>query len=73
MKLSVNEAKLTGCELGNFAAIQLVLNSKFAFGPEKVSDEKRAPVPEINPATSCSAVKHFTKWASPALIILPVP
>ena len=60
------------CELGNFAAIQLVLNSKFVFGPENLSDEKRTPVPEINPATSCSAVKHSTKWATPALIILPI-
>ena len=58
------------CELRNFAAIQ---NSKFAFGPEKLSGEKRAPVLEIKTATSCSAVKDSTKWASPALIILPIP
>ena len=61
------------CELRNFAAIQLVLDSKFAFGPEKLSGEKRAPVLEIKTATSCSAVKDSIKWASPALIILPIP
>ena len=35
MKLSVNEAKLTGLWARNCAAIQQVLNLKFAFGPEK--------------------------------------
>ena len=49
------------CELRNFAAIQLVLDSKFAFGPEKLSGEKRAPVLEIKTATSCSAVKDSIK------------
>ena len=35
MKLSVNEAKLTGLWARNCATIQLVLILKFAFGPEK--------------------------------------
>ena len=35
MKLSVNEAKLTGLWARNRATIQLVLILKFAFGPEK--------------------------------------
>ena len=40
MKLSVNEGKLTGLWARNFATIQLVLISEFAFRPV----EKRAPV-----------------------------
>ena len=36
MKLSVNEVKLTLFWARNFATIQLVLISKFAFGPEKL-------------------------------------
>ena len=39
MKLSFNEAKLT--ELGTLQPIQLVLISKFAFGPEKLSGLSR--------------------------------
>ena len=35
MKLSVNEAKLTGLCARNCATIQQVLILKFAFGPEK--------------------------------------
>ena len=35
MKLSVNEAKLTGVWARNCATFQQVLISKFAFGPEK--------------------------------------
>ena len=36
MKLSVNEAKLTGLCARNCATIQQVLILKFAFGPEKL-------------------------------------
>ena len=36
MKVSVNEAKLTGLWARNCATIYLVLNSKFAFGLEKL-------------------------------------
>ena len=36
MKLSVNEAKLTGLGARNCATIQQVLISKFAFAPEKL-------------------------------------
>ena len=39
MKLSFDEAKLT--ELGTLQPIQLVLISKFAFGPEKLSGLSR--------------------------------
>ena len=35
MKLSINEAKLTGLWAGNCAAIQQVWILKFTFGPEK--------------------------------------
>ena len=35
MKLSVNEAKLTGLWAWNFATIQQVLILKFAFGPKR--------------------------------------
>ena len=41
MKLSVNEAKLTGLWARNFATIQLVLISKFAFEPEKLTGLSR--------------------------------
>ena len=41
MKLSFNEAKLTVFELGTLLPIQLVLISKFAFGPEKLSGLSR--------------------------------
>lgn len=38
MKLSVNEANLPVCDLGTFLLlIQLILISKFAFGPERLS------------------------------------
>ena len=36
MKLSVNEAKLTGLWARKFSTIQLVLISKFESGPEKL-------------------------------------
>ena len=36
MKLSVNEAKVTGFWATNCGTIQLVLISKFAFAPEKL-------------------------------------
>ena len=36
MKVSVNEAKLTGLWARNYATIQQVLILKFAFGPEKL-------------------------------------
>ena len=41
MKLSVNEAKLTGLWARNFTTIQLLLISKFAFGPEKLPGRSR--------------------------------
>ena len=41
MKLSVNKAKLTGLWARNCATIQLVLISKFTFGPEKFSGLSR--------------------------------
>ena len=44
IKLSVNEARLTGLWATDCATIQQVLLSKFAFGPEKFKGpfEKRA-------------------------------
>ena len=36
MKLLVNKGKLTGLWAGNYATIQQVLISKFAFVPEKL-------------------------------------
>ena len=41
MKLSLNEAKLTGLWAGNCGTIQQVLISKFAFGREKISGLSR--------------------------------
>ena len=38
MKLSVNEAKMTGFWATNCGTIQLVLISKFAFAPEKLPE-----------------------------------
>ena len=38
MKLSINEAKLTGLWARNCAAIKEVLILKFAFGPEKLPE-----------------------------------
>ena len=43
IKLSVNEAKLTGLWARNFATIQLVLISKLAFEPEKLSGLRNKP------------------------------
>ena len=41
MNLSLDEAKLSGLWARNFATIQLVLISKFAFGPEKSRNRPR--------------------------------
>ena len=41
MKLSLNEAKLTGFWAGNCGTIQQVLISKFVFEPEKISGRSR--------------------------------
>ena len=44
MKLSINEAKLTGLWARNCAAIKQVLILKFAFGPEKLPElSKKGP------------------------------
>ena len=44
MKLSINEAKLTGLWARNCAAIKEVLILKFAFGPEKLPElSKKGP------------------------------
>ena len=57
MKLSVDEAKLTGLWAKNFATIQLVLISKFAFRPEKLSGLSR------NGPLAC-----FTAWLRSCLV-----
>ena len=41
MKLSVNKPKSSGLWARNYATIQLVFISKFAFGPEKLPDLSR--------------------------------
>ena len=73
MKLSVNEAKLTGLWARNFTTIQLLLISKFAFGPEKLPGLSR------NGSLHCllwgSRVRTFqtidyTEWAHAQGIIL---
>ena len=54
MKLSVNEAKLTGLWARNFTTIQLLLISKFAFRPEKL------------PGLSRNGPLHCLLWGSRA-------
>ena len=45
MKLSVNEAKLSGLWARNCATIQQVLILKYAFGPEKLPGARFSKVP----------------------------
>ena len=52
MKLSVNEAKLTGLCARNCATIQQVLILKFAFGPEKSYRAFREMDPSKNVANT---------------------
>ena len=56
MKLSVNKPNSSGLLTRNCATIQLVLISKFAFGPEKLPDLSRN-VPQV-PETPIST--NFT-------------
>ena len=48
MELSVYEAKLTGLWARNYATIQQVLISKFAFVREKVTKSFEKGAPEVN-------------------------
>ena len=65
MKLSINEAKLTGLWARNCAAIKQVLILKFAFGPEKLPEiSKNGPLDrtretaEIEPSVYTVAAKY---------------
>ena len=65
MKLSINEAKLTGLWARNCAAIKQVSNLKFAFGPEKLPEiSKNGPLDrtretaEIEPSVYTVAAKY---------------
>ena len=64
MKLSVNKAKLTGLWARNCGTIQLVLISKFTFGPEKLSGLSRngpSAVPYRLSSPDCG-YDHFFIW-----------
>ena len=54
MKLSVDEAKLTGLWAKNFATIQLILISKYAFKPEKLT----GPWPALLPGSAHALFSH---------------
>ena len=60
MKLSINEAKLTGLWARNCAAIKQVLILKFAFGPEKLPElSKNRPLTvEFEPGVYTIAAKY---------------
>ena len=65
MKLSINEAKLTGLWARNCAAIKQVSNLKFAFRPEKLPEiSKNGPLDrtretaEIEPSVYTVAAKY---------------
>ena len=65
MKLSINEAKLSGLWARNCAAIKQVLILKFAFGPEKLPElSKNGPLDrtretaEIEPGVYTVAAKY---------------
>ena len=65
IRLSVNEAKLTGFWASNFATIQQVLTLKFAFGPEKVSGLSRnGPLFWV---LQTSSKKQYVWWAKKQL------
>ena len=71
MKLSINEAKLTGLWARNCAAIKQVLILKFAFGPEKLPElSKNGPLDwtretaEIEPGVYTIAAKYRSQRIS---------
>ena len=71
MKLSINEAKLTGLWARNCAAVKQVSNLKFAFGPEKLPElSKNGPLDrtretaEIEPGVYTIAAKYRSQRIS---------
>ena len=73
MKLSVNKAKLTGLWARNCGTIQLVLISKFTFGPEKLSGLSRngpSAVPYRLSSPDCG-YDHFFIWYFFIFVYIP--
>ena len=71
MKLSINEAKLTGLWARNCAAIKQVSNLKFAFGPEKLPElskdgplDRTRETAEIEPGVYTIAAKYRSQRIS---------
>ena len=71
MKLSFNEAKLTGLFARNCATIQQVLILKFVFGPEKFPGLLRDEPLNVKPLTKFCKARDYKGKFTVFFLLLP--